>query len=46
MTIDPLTQPPGPAVGNPPDEPPNIPEPADPDLHPDDDPEVIEQDGG
>ncbi len=30
MTIDPLTSPPGPAVGNPPEEPPNIPEPVDP----------------
>ncbi len=32
MTIDPLTHPPGPAVGNPPDEPPDVPEPVDPDL--------------
>lgn len=46
MTIDPLTNPPGPAVGNPPDEPPNIPEPAEPDLpDPDVDPELVEQDG-
>lgn len=46
MTIDPLSNPPGPLVGNPPDEPPNIPEPDDPDLpDPDVDPELDEEDG-
>ncbi len=46
MTIDPLTNPPGPTVGNPPDEPPNIPEPVEPDPpDPDVDPELVEQDG-
>ena len=44
MTIDPLTNPPGPAVGNPPEEPPNIPEPLDPDLpDPDADPAPVDQ---
>ncbi len=42
MTIDPLTNPPGPVVGDPPDES-DIPEPAEPDLpDPDVDPDIIE----
>ena len=45
MTIDPLINPPGPAVGNPPEEPPQIPEPVEPDLpDPDADPDVVRQD--
>lgn len=53
MTIDPLTNPPGPAVGDPPEEPPEVPEHPSPDLpdpdrpdpdfpDPDLDPDVIE----
>jgi hypothetical protein len=46
MTIDPLSNPPGPAVGNPPPEPPVIPEPDEPDEpDPDVDPEIVEIDG-
>jgi len=46
MTIDPLSNPPGPAVGNPPTEPPVIPEPDEPDEpDPDADPELVEIDG-
>lgn len=46
MTIDPLSNPPGPDIGNPPKEPPNIPEPDGPDLpDPEVDPELVEQDG-
>lgn len=43
MTIDPLTNPQGPAVG----EPPNVPEPDEPDIvppEPDVDPEIVEND--
>lgn len=43
MTIDPLSNPPGPLVGDPP-EPDDVPEPDAPDL-PDVDPELVEEDG-